>query len=713
MPTHNAPGDHAVQARFHLSLLSLAVLTLLSAQPVWAQEAAPAAADNGANTSADTAQTQAGEATSGRLGNVVVTANRRKQNIQKTAISIKAVGSEEISNQALSNASDVLKNVANVEVQGASRGSVIAIRGLGSNLPPGVGESAVSTNYDGVYNTRAEQANVGFFDLDRVEVLRGPQGTLYGRNATGGVVNVISKNPVLGKLEGNASLELGSYNLVRTEGAANLPISDTVALRASTASVSRDGYLNNGHMDNKASAGRIKLLVKPNSDVSVLAGIEVNKLGGKGQGATEVANWPDNKLTTADSDVGFQDYHSEKVWVQADVNLGFGTLTVLPSHHHGSGRYYGYFGGNGSNGSDPRDITQNSLEVRLAAPDDAKVKWVGGLYHYDMYQAQDGVGLSAGGIYSSDEHWANSNAAFGQVTVPLDDSLRLTGGLRYTSDHKAAQVSGYNTYSKDDVNKTWSKADWKIGLEFDLSKQVLGYATVSTGNRPGGFNNVNGSPYEPETLTSYEAGIKSRLLDNRLQLNLAGFYYDYQNYQTVDFYLNDATGDFTFAFQNIAKQKIYGLELESEAMLSENDRLTASLSLLHATIGEGFTAHLNGPTSAGTDMSGKPLPQSPKATLKVGYQHAFHLDNGATVTARTDLRHVSGQYVSLTETEASWQKAYTVADASLVYRSPDDKWGLSGYVKNLTNEVVKTGYFVGYITPSMPRTVGMVVNARF
>ena len=259
------------------------------------------------------------------------------------------VGGTEIAQQGLSSGSEILKNVSNVEVQGAARGNVIAIRGIGSDLPPGMGESAVSTNYDGVYNFRAEMSTLGFFDLERVEVLRGPQGTLYGRNAAAGAVNYVTRDPVLGKREGNASLEVGSHSLMRGELGFNLPVSDTVALRLSGAAISRDGYLSDGFNDAQAQGARAKLLFKPDSDLRLLLGAEKIHLGGKGPGFIPQANWddPDTRLTASVNattpgleKVGYQDYDATKLWAQLDWNLGFANLTVLPAWQDASGIVY-------------------------------------------------------------------------------------------------------------------------------------------------------------------------------------------------------------------------------------------------------------------------------------------------------------------------------------------------------------------------------------
>jgi iron complex outermembrane receptor protein len=694
---------------FKSSLLASSIASALAQLVIGSSAHAQAPAAAPASSAASAPAAAASDAATG-LQTVIVTAERHSQDMQKTALSVVAIPGEELSEQGLSTSSEALKSIANVEVQGAAKGTTISIRGLGSDLPPGIGENAVSTNYDGVYNVRNEQGTVGYFDLARLEVLRGPQGTLYGRNATGGVVNVISNDPVLGKTEGHLSLEAGSYNLLRGEAAINVPISDTLALRAAVAAINRDGFLSNGHDDLNAQAARLKLLYKPAAGDTILFGVEKVKEGGKGPGASDAANWPSDPLKTSDPSEGSQTYHSTKTWLQGDFDLGGATLTVIPSYSHGEGETVGYFGGNGSDSQDPKDITQYSGEVRLAGNAKGPLQWQFGAYYYNMFQWTSGIGLTAPYNTSFTKGWATSKAAFGQVTYALTDSLRLVGGIRETHDWKRGVNGGF---FNNDADKSWQHADYRGSIEYDLAKDVMLYGTVATGYRPGGFNNQDGSPYKPETLTSYEAGVKSRFWDNQVEVNADVFDYTYKNYQTVDFYIDTASNAPIFSYYNVPHQRISGIELESQALLTLHDKVNASIAYLDGKFGAGFAPHVDGPFSPGVDLSGSPLPHSPKGTAKVGYQHYFDLPNDGRITARIDGRYTSGQYVSLSESDVSLQKAYTTGDASLVYNSPNDKWSLTAYCKNLNNKITKTAYFVGYLTPSDPRTFGVILNSNF
>jgi iron complex outermembrane receptor protein len=697
-----------------LNPIAAAALVVIAQTSLQAMAQTPAPAEPAGTESGVVAENPAGQ-----LKAVTVTAERRVANIQKTAIAMEVVGGADITEQGLSSGSEILKNVSNVEVQGAARGNVIAMRGVGSDLPPGMGESAVSTNYDGVYNFRAEMSTLGFFDLARVEVLRGPQGTLYGRNAAAGAVNYVTRDPELGKKSGAASLEIGSYGLMRSELGFNLPLGETLALRASGASVSRDGYLTDGFNDAKSTGGRVKLLWKPDSNVRVLAGAERIHLGGKGPGFIPQANWEQagTRLQAAEGtgdnagaeEVGYQDYNATKLWTQLDWNLGFANLTVLPSYQDGSGIVYRKYDASRPPGSeeqynaDPKVARQKSTEVRLSSLAGSAVQWVAGAYHYDMLNAQSCL-LSAAQCAGSNNtrDTTVSKALFGQVSVPVTAAMRVVAGLRRTSDQKTS-VGG--------ETGDWSSTDGKLGLEYDVNPSTMAYATYATAYRPGGFNSLpgNSGTFDSEKLKSFELGVKSRWMDNTLQLNGALFRYDYKNYQAIDFAILN-NGDLHASFLNVPSQTIQGLEAEAQVLLGKAGKLRASFTALDATLGD---LQQTNPDGSKYSLKGNPLPHAPRLSVKAGYEYPIDLASGAQVNLRADVRYTDKQYISITENANTLQPAYTQLDLSTQYRSADDKWGINFYVKNATNYVVKTANFVGSTMVGAPRTYGVVLSTKF
>jgi len=685
---------------YQLTPLAAALACILGGQPAAAQTAAdsdtPAAAKPGLQT-------------------VVVTAERQSQSLQKTSISIVAIGDKEIAEQGLANAADALKNVTNVEVQGAARGSVVAMRGLGSDLPPGMGESAVSTNFDGIYNFRAEGNTAGLFDLERVEVLRGPQGTLYGRSASAGVVNFLSRNPEIGKsrnLGGNFSLELGTYGLVRTQGGVNVPVNDMLAIRVSGTSTDRKGYLSDGYNDDVSNAGRVKLLFKPAAGVSLLTAHERVRVGGKGVGFIPQANWnnEDSRLQAATgpgTEVGYQRYVQSKSWLELNADLGFGVLTVLPAWQRADGELYRKFDASRPPGSeeqhnrDPNGARQDSLEVRLANSAGAPFKWVVGYYGYKMFNSTYCLVSCDGSTANPNDSSTRSRSAFAQATFPLAAGLRGIAGARTTRDDKTM-----TSLAAGVLKDTWKSTDGKLGLEYDLSPVIMAYATYATAYRPGGFNGlpaaVDPLRFESEKMKSTELGIKSRLLENTLQINADVFNMDYENYQIVDF------SPPTYSrISNVPKQKVRGIEIDSRMLLGDYGMLRASVALLDARLGDFV------PYGTTANLQGQQMPHAPRRTFKLGYEYPLDLAGGAAVTFRADVRRVSEQYVSATENADTLQEAYTQGDLSAVYSPASDKWTLTFYVKNVSDYVAKTGNFGGYTLVSPPRTAGVILNTSF
>ncbi len=660
------------------------------------------------------------------LEEVIVYAQKKPSTVQNTAASLSVIGGKQALQAATVDAADLLKNVVGVEVQGAARGLVFAIRGLGSDLPPGVGESSVSTNFDSVYSIRAEAGTLGFYDLDRTEVLRGPQGTLYGRNATGGVINFYSKKPVLGETEGYVSAAAGNYGFYRLEGAYNVDLGDTHGLRVAAVTTDRDGYLSNDHMDSEGNGARLKYLFQPSDDFSLMLGYDFIHLGGRGGGGVEDAKWATGDYyETSDPLIGDgQDYNAHKVYANIEANVGPGKLTVIPAYQTAQGDNEGFFGGRGNSGEDPADVTQNSLEVRYSNLEDSKIQWVVGLFHYDYEQAQNGFELSRDGTlgpYQENFNKGESDAIFGQVTIPFSDVTRLTLGGRYTDDHREAfGTTPFPPFSIEGT-KDDSFVDWKISIEQDVSEDVMMYAQAATGFRPGGISNFDGSVFDPEELLSYEFGVKSRFWNERAQLNASYFYYDYSGYQVADFFFGPTGPNLVFYNADAVNS---GLEMEFILIPTENGKLNISATYLDSEITSDLCLNpfgYFGPSddsctdagAVGLNFNGERLPHAPEYSIKAGYDHRFESSAGWSLTPRVDVRLIDEQFVSANNQEVARQDSYVVGDLSLTWATEDDSLSVSAYVKNVSDEAVKTGYFVGYTLPGAPRTYGINLVKNF
>ena len=230
------------------------------------------------------AQTAAPAPADAALEEVVVTAQRREENVQRTAIAITAISGQDIVKRGDTSLDAVLAATPSVQIQGNSSGAQVYVRGIGSNNDPVYGNPAVNLNIDGVYQQQPAAVTGGMYDIARVEVLRGPQGTLYGRNATGGSINVITNDPSDG-FAGSGSIQLGNYSQKRVEGMVNAPVTDTLAVRVAFTSERRDGYLSNGDSDADSIAARLKILYKPSDDLRLLVGASYIDEKGSPQGS--------------------------------------------------------------------------------------------------------------------------------------------------------------------------------------------------------------------------------------------------------------------------------------------------------------------------------------------------------------------------------------------------------------------------------------------
>jgi len=667
------------------------------------------------------------------LEEVVVTAQKRSENVQNIPVAVTAISADSLEKQAAPNLQALQGSAPNVEINSSNAATGVAIRGIFSTNDGPQGDPAVAYHIDGVYLGRPQSTGGLIYDIQQVEVLRGPQGTLYGRNATAGAINVISARPRF-DFEAALGAEYGSYNQVGVSGMANLPLSDKVAARVAMRTLKREGYAADGKSEDQDSrAFRGQLLVKPTDDLSILLGADYDLRTGVGPAAYKlnVAGVDPRSTNTTNPGAHIDNrnwgVHSEITW-----DFGPATLTVLPAYHEMKlDNLYD---------SDRRiqldqEAKQQSVEVRLASPGDQTVSWILGAYYWGEVQSSYQVLLAPPTqvTFGYPDIDAFSRALFGQATWHVTDKLRLTGGLRYTNDQKkqtgstqvrnAAGVLLSNITNS--ANAEWKATNWKASAEYQLAERSLIYVTAATGYKAGG--NYDGLPpnsYEPEKVLSFEAGSKNRLFSNALQLNLTAFHYGYKNYQASQLgCLNlpsnlaacTASGRITY---NADKATVYGLELESQWAISPADRLGVVAALTHSEFND-FVLPVT-PYSSGGDFSGNPLPKSPKSTVTVDYSHRFDLPNGGSLTAAARARFVSKQYLLFDiRSPIIRQDAYTTGDLNLSYDSPEGVWSVTAYANNITDELVKSyafatstaGVYYGSYLP--PRTYGLRVGAKF
>ncbi|GLT01429.1 TonB-dependent receptor [Sphingobium jiangsuense] len=539
------------------------------------------------------AQEGAAPADQGDVQDIVVTAQFRQESSQKAALSLDVLSADTLAKAGVAQATDIARIAPGVQITQGGTALQIYIRGAGDFSTTSYSNSAVAQNFDGVFAARTQYVAGTFFDLERVEVLKGPQGTLYGRNATGGALNIIPVQPRLGEFGGYMSAGFQNYNGFSAEGALNVPIGEKVALRASFQGVSRDGYISDGTDDDKHHSFRLQLKAEPNEDVTIRFGLNYQHLGGKGPGkvvyertapvAPGLVNAgpiiPGDRWTSIndtlnglisqvtappgiypiDTSTAYQDVDVWGVNAHLDWDLGPATLTVIPAYQRvvlASNSYPAmrFTTVNPYDGK-PSSSDAQTLEVRLGNATDT-LKWVIGGYFFN--EDQDSFNEVRIGRASDTAFIADLNtrayAVFGEATYSLTDFFRVTGGLRYTDETKKVDAHRYAhsgssacpnggsgpggsceilTAAGTYVQGTYSanRVNYKVGVEFDAARDSMLYASVVTGFKSGGQSNADIDPYKPEDVTAYTIGSKNRFFGRLVQLNAELFYMDYRDRQ--------------------------------------------------------------------------------------------------------------------------------------------------------------------------------------
>jgi len=684
------------------------------------------------------------------LEEIVVTAEKRAESLSQAPLSVAVVSGAVAAQQGDVQLSEALAKVGAVKVLEGQDGPTFYIRGVGTGVPSNVGDPEVNFNIDGVYQSEPQFSHAGLYDVDRIEVLRGPQGTLYGRNALAGAINIVTNDPTF-DYGASASVGFGNYDLIQTQGALNLPLSDTLAMRLSFGNESHEGYLTNGADDADVQSERIKLLWKPSETFSLLLAADLTHEGGEGEGEVQVDQPPpgfptgtnalgnsvtsSNPWTSPDPSVSSRRADFWNVRAQADWDLGFGVLTLLPAY-----RNYTYKCSECYRSETDQTQTaaerQTTTELRLASEAQSSIKWLGGLYFlnaenpetgYSLGPGADSFSIASGNSVSTQAqtHFnSQSYAAFGQVTYPIVEALRVTLGGRYTEDKKSetgfvsSEAGGViaNSTGLFTTENSWNAFTYKAGLEYDVRSNWMLYGNVSSGYKAGGFyQGAAPDSYNPEHLTAYELGSKGRYLDGHLEINADIFYYDYKNYQInyIGFINPASAGIFGILTANSEGATSYGAEIEARYLVSSNDQFDLSVDPLHARFKTLVIAGM-----FGGNYTGFTLPFAPELSVNAGYQHSWSLLNGARLTARAETHIESGSWVTFSEVANTYQSAYTLSNLFLTFDAPNRKWSVSAYVKNLENKPVLAN---GQSGPAMletvdlgpPRTYGMQISAKF
>ncbi len=618
--------------------------------------------------------------------------------------------------------------------------TVYNLRGVSQNDFSDHQEAPVAVYVDDAYVASMGALAGSMYDVDRVEILRGPQGTLFGRNATGGLIHYLSRKPSA-ETSGYVQVSGGNFGALSSEGAVNGSLSNNVYGHYSFATDSHDGYIRNTMGpkigNQKQYAGRAQLLIKPSDAGEILLSLhglnndhEVSGIYSfqasaadpdTGLGHFLGPNDPADPYTQTEDRIGL---FNRTVWgLTAHVNWKFNAFqfTSVTDYLHMNKRY----GEDSDISPDPifnydtiQKYHQFSQELRLNG-DVGNMRWIAGTYFLDYTTVNDeitdfrGIGAGLGGA-----HFTLSNrtwSGFGQIEQDFADKRwTFIGGARYTNDSKTydfieSDPLGAGTFPYVDTH-SWGTVSAKLELDRQFSESTMAYGSINRGAKGGGYSapstgfiDTSVLRFEPENLTSYELGWKSEFWNRSARLNAAVFYYDYKNHQ--GFVLQGLT-------QVVANlnAKIKGAEVEFAVVPVSGLNIDLGASTLDTKADQV-------PLPSGIKLD-RDLPQAPKLGLNAAIRYEWPAMSGK-LSAGIDAKWNDSQYLELVNAPVDLQTSYTVSNARFAYNSGSGAWDLAACVRNLTDQRYKVykldlssiGFNQGVYAP--PRTYGVEFAYRW
>ncbi len=673
---------------------------------------------------------------------IVVTAQRRSERLQDVPVTVTAFGAAQIEESHIVGVQDIITRTPGLSFDAFPASEPrLFIRGIGSSDRGSGGDPSAAVFLDEIYLGRPSAIAFDVFDIERIEVLKGPQGTLYGRNVVGGAINVITRAPDLADFAGALEGTLGSYDRRELAGMINLPFADgAAALRLSGSVRKHDGYTTSTVTGGDLEAGdtrsaRAQLLLEPNDRLRIHLTADTTTDRGTGP-ANHVLSTsrpdryplsldPSKSLATID---GRQDRDTHGLRAEATWSLPFARLSYLGSHREVDYEsYYDFDGSNGTRGIEGGDTEHSELtshEVRLLSPDDSQATWVLGVY---SYRAKTDRAVSnntfnfAGRERVTQESKLESYAVYGDITYPVTDRLNLVAGVRYTKDEKAYHIVNLGPQQFQTVfpldataSVSFDAVTWRVGADYHIAPDHMVYTMVSRGFKSGGFQDAPSSPeaavtpFDPEYATQYELGLKQQFFDRALTWNNSIFLIDYTDLQTGQ------TVGLSKLTNNAGAATIKGYETSLAWRIGAGFDLAANYAYTDATFDDFATVDDN---NNPINLAGNRLSRTPRNKLTVSPSYALELANGGEVRATAEYRYESLIYDDNSNREPEVRQPTEFIDANAGYTSPDGAWTFSVWGKNLTDERTRTlqvffnsTFFVAY---NAPRTYGATLRWNF
>jgi outer membrane receptor protein involved in Fe transport len=676
------------------------------------------------------------------LEEVIVTAQKRAESLQDVPISVAAVGGEKIEDNFITSLDQISEYLPNVTIADSTSAEQIFIRGIGSGANEGF-EQSVGTYVDGIYYGRGRSAKTGFLDMARVEVLKGPQGVLFGKNTIAGAINISTRNP---SDEFEAAVNVG-YEIEHKEktigGVISGPLTDTLKARLAVRSSEHDGWMENTYLNESTGeseeiAARLTTVWDASDNLELVTKIQYTdlELGDRAAQLTKcsaamqaavagIDNCQFDDETTmaltspSGENHGYENYDSLSVGVTANWDLGEYTLTSVTGYTELSSEQALEldFTHQDNLSADPRneEFESYSQELRITSPLGETFEYISGLYYEqsDLYRT-NAFNLS-NSLTRIGDNWQEgvSAAIFGSVDWNINESVTLTLGGRYTEDKKdlhkvmffansktrtpsgATTVPGLGTAHDVNHSRTDKEFSPTITVEWNPSDDHMYYFNYSEGFKAGGYDLASASgdedeiEFDPETAKSFEVGTKATLLDGAMELNVAIFHSTFSDLQVSTF-----DGNYALLVGNAAEAVADGVELDFRLAVTDSLTLTGAFAYLKAEYDSyeaaQCTADQTAATPAGTtctqDLSGEMLTFAPEQSANLGLVYTRDLSDSLKMRFSTDVNYTSEYWVAGDADPNVLEDGYAKVNSLIALAPMDEQWEVSIVAKNLTDE---------------------------
>ncbi|VAW74567.1 Outer membrane receptor proteins, mostly Fe transport [hydrothermal vent metagenome] len=683
---------------------------------------------------------------------IVITPQWQPVDPQDLPMTIDVLSAEELDASGLNNTLELQNKIPGFSFKTNVVLGQPYLRGVGSDIISAGSDASVATFIDGVYMTRAIRSVLDFYDLEHVDVMKGPQGVQLGRNVVGGAISIVSRDPVP-FFESRADVTAGSFNRRQLRGMVNIPIKDTdFSLRLSTVLNRRDGYYENtflgGNLDNEDySAVRGKLRYHPSENTDVVLSIEAAKddstrgfgfqpdpvqgvNGGILNGGTvpgDPRKLTQNLAASGFVDTGLASLRVNRVFENTE-------LISISAYQYSDVGIVIDLDGTEADFSTNRPTETSmavSQEFRLLSRKNYPFGWLLGVYYLyedadqsiDVRFPLDNVRNHVVSNVKTDAY-----AAFGQVSRYFTKRWRGIAGVRYNRDTRKLDLlrtiddpggalgSPGTTTQLQNEDKTWDSLTPELALEYTPDDDSLVYAKISRGYKSGGFNtSAVQAAFDPEDLRAFETGFKVTDRKRRINLNAALFYYDYRDIQLLVPPVNAPVGTLPVVI-NAAEATIKGIDVSTRIQTTDALELSLGATFLDAAFDKFVSIDPNNP-AADPNRSGGPLPQAPDVSINLGSRYHWRTGIGK-FTARLGYRYQSAVYFNSFKDRAVKEASYGLLDASIAFESRKGRWYAELFGKNLTDELyarskIRDDPLVGVMRFwGDPRTIGLRVGFR-